>query len=172
MILSGETDAAVDIFFVPLKLVKAGKTHDEVIRGINKAIKKTEVYVVCKDLDYAVKGGRVNSTKKMITDFLNIKPIMSIKKDGSLGPTGFIWGQKNTIEKINKFIAKKINPNKKYDFAIGHSASEKDAEVLRKKLYENYSNIKSISILEIGCALGAHTGPGTLAVGIQEHLSI
>ena len=32
--------------------------------------------------------------------------------------------------------------------------------------------IKSISILEIGCALGAHTGPGTLDVGIQEHLSI
>ena len=154
------------------KLVKAGKTHEEVIKGINKAIKKTDVYVVLKDLDYAVKGGRVNSTKKVIADFLNVKPIMTIKSDGSLGPTGVIWGQKNTTEKINKFIGKKLDSNKMYDLAIGHSASEENAEFLRKALYQSCTNIKSISILEIGCALGAHTGPGTLAVGIQEHLSI
>ena len=154
------------------KLVKAGKTHEEVIKGINQAMEKTEVYVVLKDLDYAVKGGRVNSTKKMIAEFLNIKPIMTIKNDGTLGPTGIIWGQKNTTKKINKFISKKLDPNKNYDLAIGHSACEENADFLRKKLYESHTNIKSISILEIGCALGAHTGPGTLAVGVQEHLSI
>ena len=108
----------------------------------------------------------------MIADFLNVKPIMTIKNDGSLGPTGVIWGQKNIIKKINKFIGKKLNSNKEYDLAIGHSACEENAEFLRKALYESYTNIKSISILEIGCALGAHTGPGTLAIGIQEHLSI
>ena len=97
---------------------------------------------------------------------------MTIKSDGSLGPTGVIWGQKNTTEKINKFISKKLDPNKTYDLAIGHSACEENAEFLRKALYQSCPNIKSISILEIGCALGAHTGPGTLAVGIQEHLSI
>ena len=112
------------------------------------------------------------STKKIVADFLNIKPVMTIKNDGSLGPTGVIWGQKNTIKKINKFIGKKLNPSKEYDLAIGHSACEENAELLRKVLYESYSNIKSISILENGCALGVHTGPGTLAVCIQEHLSI
>ena len=65
-----------------------------------------------------------------------------------------------------------LDSNKTYDLAIGHSACEKNAQFLRKALYQSCANIKSISILEIGCALGAHTGPGTLAVGIQEHLSI
>ena len=154
------------------KLVKAGKTHEEVILGIKKAINKTQIYVVLNNLNYAVKGGRVSPTKKMITEFLNIKPIMSIKKDGSLSPIGVMWGQKNVPQKINNFINKKMSPNKWYDIAIGHSSCKENAELLRKLIYKRYQNIKSISILEIGCALGIHTGPETLVLGLQEHLSI
>ena len=44
--------------------------------------------------------------------------------------------------------------------------------ILRKTLYEKHKNINSISILDIGCALGAHVGTNTIAVGIQETLDI
>ena len=152
------------------KLVKAGKTHEEVLSGINKAIEKTQIYVVLDNLDSAVRGGRLNPTIKLISDFFNLKPIMSIKKDGSLGPIGAMWGKKNVVKKISKSIIKKMNSNKEYDIAIAHSVCEEKAELLRKLLYEKCPNIKSISILELGCALGSHTGTGTLAIGIQEHL--
>ena len=142
------------------------------ISGINKAIKKTQIYVVLDNLNSAVKGGRLNPTIKLISDFLNLKPIMSIKKDGSLGPIGTMWGKKNVVKKITNSIIKKMNTNKQYDIAIAHSICEENAELLRKLLYEKCSNIKSISILELGCALGSHTGSGTLAIGLQEHLSI
>ena len=154
------------------KLIKSGKTHKEVIDRINNAIEKTQVYAIADNLDYAVKGGRVSSTKKMIANILNIKPIMSVTKDGKLGPIGAIWGKKNIIEKIYKFIKKQIKANKEYDIAIGHSVTEDKAKTLRKMIYENHSNINSISILEIGCALGVHTGPETLAIGIQEKLEV
>jgi len=152
------------------KLVKAGKTHEEVLSGINKAIEKTQIYVVLDNLDSAVRGGRLNPTIKLISDFFNLKPIMSIKKDGSLGPIGAMWGKKDIVKKISKSIIKKMYPHKKYDIAIAHSVCEENAELLRKLLYEKCSNIKSISILELGCALGSHTGAGTLVIGIQEHL--
>ena len=154
------------------KLVKAGKSHEEVINGIKKAISCTSVFVVLRDLDYAVKGGRLSPTKKVIADLLNVKPILTIKQDGSLDKEKNIWGQKNMIKKFHKFLSKQIDSENMYDIAIGHSDCEKNAEILRKLLYQSNNNIKSISILEIGCALGAHTGPGTIAVGIQEHLSI
>ncbi len=154
------------------KLVKAGKNHEEVLSGIQEAIKKTEIYVVLDNLDSAVKGGRLNPTVKLISDFLNLKPIMSIKKDGSLGPIGAMWGKKKVVNKITKFVTKKLDTSKEYDIAIAHSISEENAELLRRLLYEKCDNIKSISVLELGCALGSHTGAGTLAVGIQEHLSI
>ena len=153
------------------KLVKAGKPHEEVILGINNAIKKTKVYVFLNNLDSAVRGGRVSPTIKLIANLLNIKPVMSIKKDGSLGAIGFILGRKTT-NKMNKFISKKIDSIKKYDIAIGHTICEEDAKILRKSLYEKHKNINSISILDIGCALGAHTGTNTIAIGIQETLDI
>ena len=153
------------------RLVKAGKTHKEVLFGIQTAIKKTKVYVFLNNLDSAVKGGRVSPTIKFITNLLNIKPVMSIKKDGSLGPIGLIFGNK-TIRKINKFITQKLEKNIKYDIAIGHTICEEDAMILRKALYEKHKNINSISILDIGCALGAHVGTNTIAVGIQETLDI
>jgi len=154
------------------KLVKAGKTHEEVISGINKAINKTQIYVILDNLNSAVKGGRLNPTIKVISDFLNLKPIMSIKKDGTLGPIGTMWGKKNVVKKIANFINKKIDSNKEYDIAIAHSICEENAELLRKLLYEKSQNIKSISVLELGCALGSHTGAETLAIGLQEHLSV
>ena len=154
------------------KLVKAGKTHEEVISGINKAINKTQIYVILDNLNSAVKGGRLNPTIKVISDFLNLKPIMSIKKDGTLGPIGTMWGKKNVVKKIANFINKKIDSNKEYNIAIAHSICEENAKLLRKLLYEKSQNIKSISILELGCALGSHTGAETLAIGLQEHLSV
>jgi len=98
---------------------------------------------------------------------------MSIKKDGSkLKPVSGMWGKKYNPHKFANFLIKKIDSNKTYDLAIAHSICEENAEHLRKILYEKCPNIKSISILELGCALGSHSGPGTLAVGLQEHLSI
>ena len=34
------------------------------------------------------------------------------------------------------------------------------------------SKLKSIELLEVGGALGVHTGPGSLVVGIQEEIKI
>jgi DAK2 domain fusion protein YloV len=155
------------------KLVKAGKTHEEVLSGINEAIEKTQIYIGFDNLNSAVKGGRIKPILGSICNFLNIKPIMSIKKDGSkLKPVSGMWGKKYNPHKFANFLIKKIDSNKTYDLAIAHSICEENAEHLRKILYEKCSNIKSISILELGCALGSHSGPGTLAVGLQEHLSI
>ncbi len=155
------------------KLVKAGKTHEEVLSGINEAIEKTQIYIGFDNLNSAVKGGRIKPILGSICNFLNIKPIMSIKKDGSkLKPVGGMWGKKYSPRKFANFLIKKIDSNKTYDLAIAHSICEENAEHLRKILYEKCPNIKSISILELGCALGSHSGPGTLAVGLQEHLSI
>ena len=114
------------------KLVKAGKSHEEVLSGINEAIKKTKIYVVLDNLNSAVKGGRLNPTVKLISDFLNLKPIMSIKNDGSLGPISAMWGNKNVPNKISNFISKKIDSDKIYDLAIAHSICEEKGGTFKK----------------------------------------
>ena len=51
---------------------------------------------------------------------------------------------------------------------IAHANDLENGKKLLNCLLTNHSNIKKHYILELGGALGAHTGPGGLAIGIQE----
>ena len=54
-----------------------------------------------------------------------------------------------------------------YNISIGHSNILEDAKKLKVMITKKYQNLNSIHIVDIGCALGVHTGPGALAIAIQ-----
>ena len=62
--------------------------------------------------------------------------------------------------------------SKKYRILIGHANCEEDAKTLMQYIKKGFKNIQSIDMLEIGSALGVHTGPGALLVGIQKYKEI
>ena len=64
------------------------------------------------------------------------------------------------------------NLSKKYRISIGHANCAEDAHVLMDFITKGFKNIESIDLLEIGSALGVHTGPGALLVGIQKYKKI
>ena len=51
---------------------------------------------------------------------------------------------------------------------IAHANDIESGEKLLNLLINKYSNITKHYLLELGGALGAHAGPGGLAIGIQE----
>ena len=51
---------------------------------------------------------------------------------------------------------------------VAHANDSKSGEQLLQLLISKHNNILKHYILELGGALGAHAGPGGLAVGIQE----
>ena len=69
---------------------------------------------------------------------------------------------------FSKFIIKKINKNKLYNISIGHCNSIKNAELIKKDIMNRHNKINKIEIMDIGCALGVHAGPGSLAISMQE----
>ena len=119
------------------------------------------------DLSYVVKGGRLPMWIKRVADFLNIKPIMTTKNNGSMGIAGSIRGDDNFPKKIYKFITKKISIDKTYNISIGHSNTLKTGQNLKEMIEKKHKNINSIYLIDMGCALGVHAGPGALAVAIQ-----
>ena len=67
------------------------------------------------------------------------------------------------ILKVNN----KMNTNKSYNISIGHCNSLENGKKLMGLIQKGHNDIKSIYLMDIGCALGVHAGPGSLAVGIQ-----
>tara|TARA_B100000965_G_scaffold50288_1_gene37012 strand:+ start:1884 stop:3683 length:1800 start_codon:yes stop_codon:yes gene_type:complete len=153
------------IYAVDLK--QSGKKYKEIVKKIQAHREKTQVFLMLKDLDYVVKGGRLPSKIKTLANLLRLRPVLGSKK-GKLTARGVLYGHRNRVEKFVNFLSKKINPEKKYHIMIAHANDYENGEKLLKLLIHNHSNILKHYLLELGGALGAHAGPGGLAVGIQE----
>jgi len=153
------------IYAVDLK--QHGKSYNEIISLVEKKKIKTHVFLVLDDMSYVVKGGRVPSNIKTIANLLRLRPILGIKK-GKLKPRGVLYGKARMVDKFATFISKKIDSNKNYRVMIAHANSKVKGDKLSELLLSKNNNIEEKFVLELGCALGAHAGPGALAVGIQE----
>ncbi len=115
------------------------------------------------DLNHLKRGGRVSATTALVGSLLNIKPILHVDDEGHLINVGKVRGRKASVEKIfENMKASAVDPSAQTVF-ISHGDCEEDALTL-KKMVEKEFKPKDIQINAIGPVIGAHSGPGTLAV--------
>ena len=151
------------------ELAKSGMSHDDIIAAVNAIIPKTHTLAVLSDLSYVVRGGRLSARVKTIADLLHITPVVSVKSDGRLSTCGVIFGRKNLAKKLANKIKRLYSPQKSYRIAILHTNNKSQAEELAELIEQYYPHLNSIDMVECGAALGAHAGPGTLGIALQEH---
>ena len=142
--------------------------HDEIIKKINQLIDDTEIFIAVKNLNYAIRGGRVPKLIGEIIKFLNIKPVLTTSNKGNLKLAGAFWGSNNLHIKMGNFILKKLDKNHHYKLSIAHSNSEAKGIELVDYIQNNFDNIDDIDLVDMGSALGVHAGPGAFGVGCQK----
>jgi len=162
------TNGQGQIVIKAARLAKSGADAKTVLEGIEKAIENTTVFAYLGDVNYAVKGGRVSKSKKVLVDLIRLNPILASSPEGNLSTGGMFFGSKNRVKKYAKFLAKKTDPNKSYRILVSHANCLDDALELISLLSNSVKNLENISMTETGTAVGVHGGPGTLVAGIQE----
>lgn len=114
------------------------------------------------DLVYLKRGGRVSSTTAFVGNMLGIKPVMHVDNDGHLVNVAKVRGRKTSIatlaEKYSELCA-----DKNARVFISHGDCRKDAEELAR-IIEEKNGKKTDLITDVGPVIGAHSGPGTLAL--------
>ncbi|NOZ07534.1 MAG: DegV family EDD domain-containing protein [FCB group bacterium] len=151
-----------------VEAIKAGKSHEFVVNHINSLRPKTRLFAALSDLNYIVKGGRIPEFVNSISKFLHLKPVLSTLLNGKLVPIGVLPGGRNVHRKLCGFLLKRINTCVPYRAIVGHSNSPELGQRMLTTLKEKLPSLKEVSLVEIGGGLGVHTGPGAIAVGIQE----
>ncbi len=115
------------------------------------------------DLVYLKRGGRISPTVALVGSMLGIKPILHMDDEGHLISRGKVRGRKAAIEALaDKYgeLKKKDAPKKVF---LCHADCIADANLLTKMLGEKYK-VDVDYIADIGPVIGAHSGPGTLAI--------
>lgn len=146
------------------KLAKEGKSKDEILEAIDFLKNSIQHIFTVDDIEYLFRGGRVSRTQAFVGGILNIKPILHVE-DGKLIPLEKIRG-KNKVYKTMLDIMEKRSKGvdlKKQIIGITHGDDIEGAEKLKGLISERFG-VDKFLINTIGAAIGAHSGPGTLAI--------
>ena len=115
------------------------------------------------DLFFLKRGGRVSGATALIGSMLGIKPVLHVDDEGHLISMSKVRGRKNAISALADQVAiTAIDPAAQTMF-ICHGDCREDADLLASMLKERYG-VKDVIIHYTGPVIGAHSGPGTLAL--------
>ena len=145
----------------------AGKSIDEVNDWILENRLTINHWFFSTDLTFFIRGGRVSKTSGFIGNMLHICPLLNVNDEGKLIPREKVLGKKKVILRIVEVMKKNAKNGLEYDGKcyISHSACIEDAELVKKLVEENFPKLKGkVDIFNIGTTIGAHTGPGTVAL--------
>lgn len=146
------------------KALKNGKTEAEILENINYNIEHIDHIFTVDDIEYLYRGGRVSKTNAVLGGMLNIKPILEVI-DGKLGVFEKLRGRnkvhKTMVDLMEQRASDKDFTNK--TIYIYHGDDLEGANKLRE-LIEEKLGAKNFIIGEVGAVIGAHTGPGILAL--------
>lgn len=118
-------------------------------------------------LEYLVKGGRVGKTAGFIGGLLDVKPLLHITSDGRIEPFAKVRSRKAALRKLIDVMIKEIHNPENQVIGISHAYCPEDAEFLAQEIRDRV-HVKDILVSKIGCVVGSHTGPGTLALFYQR----
>lgn len=151
--------------FVKLVLDKKneGATIEEAAAYANELLPKLAHWFTVEDLVYLKRGGRVSPAVALVGGMLNIKPIMHVDDDGHLIKVGTIRGRKQSLNALADKLFETAEDPAGGTIFISHGDCLEDAQYLADRIKSKGGNDVQI-ITNVGTVIGAHSGPGTMAL--------
>lgn len=142
---------------------EAGGSIEEIYADIMAMKDKIHHQVTVDDLFFLKRGGRIGATTAIAGSMLNIKPIINVTKDGKLDMIGKIRGRKTAMRELVSKLQSNIDINTWKHIFISHGDCIEDAEYV-KAMIEEILPEAQVHISYVGAVIGAHTGPGVIAL--------
>ena len=144
-------------------LYEAGRSMQEVLDYIeNNKLRIAHRFTV-DDLNWLKRGGRVSNASALVGTILSIKPVLYVPDEGTLVAASKVRGRKNALNSIIRSVKDDLAGTKAPVFLINHADCMEDAQYVRDRILEAFPNA-DITISGLGVVIGAHCGPGLLAV--------
>ena len=141
---------------------RGGKSIDEVYSFVAETRAHLCHWFTVDDLNFLKRGGRVSATAALLGTVLGIKPILHVDDEGRLIPVGKVRGRRQSIAMLAEKMARSAATPVKTVF-ISHGDCAGDARILEEMVREKF-HPETVVTGYIGPVIGAHSGPGTLAL--------
>ncbi len=115
------------------------------------------------DLMFLKRGGRVSGATAVVGSMLSIKPVMHVDNDGHLIKVDTARGRKASIKALADKAGKLGYNLSDQTVFISHGDCIDDANYLADIMRTRFG-VKDVVISYVGPVIGAHSGPGTVAL--------
>ncbi len=149
-------------------VLDAGGTCDDAAQtALARAAATTSLFYV-DTLEYLRRGGRIGPAAALLGSALAVKPLLEIV-DGAIAPREKVRTTGRALSRLEE-LAVAAAGERQVDVAVAHLANPQRAEALatdlRARLAANLAD-RAVSVGEVGAVIGAHVGPGMVAVVVS-----
>ncbi|MDD6278291.1 MAG: DegV family protein [Ruminococcus sp.] len=151
------------LLYLTVKKKISGASIDEVARFVLDTRMRICHWFTVDDLVYLKRGGRISPTVAFVGGILGIKPVLHMDNEGHLINVSKARGRKAALKAlVDKYTELALNPSNGTVF-ISHADCKDDALAVKAMLNERHkADVQMIT--DIGPVIGAHSGPGTVAL--------
>ena len=123
------------------------------------------------DLMYLHRGGRLSKFQAIAGSIIGIKPLLNVAPDGTLTLKDKTRGRKAALETLANQMKRSLDSHTSLDtIIISHSNCAGDAEAL-SGIVKSLVEVKEIVIVMMGPVIGAHVGPGCIALFFEADMT-
>ncbi len=151
------------IVYLASKKQMEGATLEEVASYVEDMKLNLCHWFTVDDLVYLKRGGRVSPTVAFVGTVLGIKPVLHVDNAGRLINVSKARGRKAALSSLVEKYGELSSEQAGGTIFISQANCMKEAEELKAQYEEKYGAKVEI-ITDIGPVIGAHSGPGTMAV--------
>lgn len=146
-----------------LQMQKNGADKDLIIEAAQFYCDHMRHAVAVRTLEYLYKGGRLSRTSAVAGTVLDIKPIIEVDENGALQATEKVRGWNKAVRRVVDIVKEKgVNLDQQVvGFVYG---MEKESIAKAEEMLKAECSIKGFIESRVGCAIGAHTGPGIIGI--------
>ncbi|HUS81912.1 MAG TPA: DegV family protein [Dehalococcoidia bacterium] len=144
------------------RAAKAGASVEEVVAAAESVVRRHHTLALLDTLEYARRGGRIGRVEGLLGNLLHVKPVLSIKTE---------------VRSLSRSRTRAAGLKRLFDLAMAyprieevgvmHATSPEDAEMVAGWVRERLPDVP-IRRARLGPALGAHGGPGIVAMTVVE----
>lgn len=140
-----------------------GASIEQTADYVRNMIHRISIWFTVDDLVYLKRGGRVSGVTAFVGNLLGIKPVLHMDDDGHLINVEKVRGRRTAVTTLADRYTELATPTDDNTVYISHADCLADAQAL-SDLIEERHGVKASIITDVGTVIGAHSGPGTLAL--------
>jgi DegV family protein with EDD domain len=146
------------------QMASGGASAEDVSDAVRRRMGSSQVLFYVDTLEYLRRGGRIGAAAALVGSALSVKPLLHLV-DGHVEPLEKVRTASKAMARLAELTSERSGTGA-VDIAVQHLANPERAQALTARLQERMGGRATLSVSEVGAVVGAHVGPGMIAVAI------